>query len=204
MEIGARRSKFRGSCGAAHFWLRLKTSESSVQFWCGLRDRAATSACRQFGLVCSAWAIGRALLEAAEDHCRARGCTEMTLSTGSVRRELVDRYGRLGYRVTSIEPAPPDGPFTKPIDDSEDGEEAAGGVQDQHPGAVFSAAARCASGPALSGEPVYAAGDGGASSDPPLACSEFGMTSRVQIVDCWVRFGAALPCAWEEQRFSAA
>jgi GNAT superfamily N-acetyltransferase len=60
--------------------------------------------------------LGRALLEAAEDHCRARGCTEMTLSTGSVRRELVDRYGRLGYRVTSIEPAPPDGPFTKSID----------------------------------------------------------------------------------------
>lgn len=60
--------------------------------------------------------IGRALLEAAEDHCQTRGCTEMTLSTGSVRRELVERYGRLGYRVTSIEPAPLDGPFTKPIE----------------------------------------------------------------------------------------
>jgi ribosomal protein S18 acetylase RimI-like enzyme len=60
--------------------------------------------------------IGRALLEAAEDYCRARGCTEMTLSTGSVRRELLDLYAKLGYRVTSVEPAPPDGPFTKPIE----------------------------------------------------------------------------------------
>jgi len=60
--------------------------------------------------------IGRALLEASEDYCREHGCTEMTLSTGSVRRELLDRYARLGYSVTSIEPAPPDGPFTKQIE----------------------------------------------------------------------------------------
>jgi ribosomal protein S18 acetylase RimI-like enzyme len=60
--------------------------------------------------------IGRALLEAAEDYCRKRGCKEMTLSTGSVRRELLDRYTKLGYRVTSVEPAPRDGPFAKPID----------------------------------------------------------------------------------------
>jgi GNAT superfamily N-acetyltransferase len=60
--------------------------------------------------------IGRALLEAAEDYCRVRGCTEMTLSTGSVRHELLDRYARHGYKVTSIEAAPKDGPFTKPIE----------------------------------------------------------------------------------------
>lgn len=60
--------------------------------------------------------IGRALLEAAEEYCRVRGCTEMTLSTGSVRRELLDRYAKLGYKITSIEPAPKDGPFTKPIE----------------------------------------------------------------------------------------
>ena len=60
--------------------------------------------------------IGRALLEAAENHCRTHGCIEMTLSTGSFRRELVDRYSRLGYTVTSAEPAPKDGPYSKPIE----------------------------------------------------------------------------------------
>jgi GNAT superfamily N-acetyltransferase len=33
--------------------------------------------------------IGRALLQEAEALCRAQGCTEMTLTTGSVRRELL-------------------------------------------------------------------------------------------------------------------
>lgn len=60
--------------------------------------------------------IGRALLEAAETYCRSNGCTEMTLSTGSVRRELIVRYRKLGYTVSSIEPASPDGPFVKPIE----------------------------------------------------------------------------------------
>lgn len=60
--------------------------------------------------------IGRGLLEAAEDHCRQRGCTQMTLSTGSVRRELFPYYQKFGYRVTSIGPAPAGAPFTKPID----------------------------------------------------------------------------------------
>ena len=60
--------------------------------------------------------VGRALLEAEEDYCRERGCTEMTLSTGSFRRELLDRYAKFGYKVTNVEPAPPDGPFTKPIE----------------------------------------------------------------------------------------
>lgn len=36
--------------------------------------------------------------------------------TGSFRRELLDRCAKFGYTVTSIEPAPPDGPFTKPIE----------------------------------------------------------------------------------------
>ena len=36
--------------------------------------------------------VGRALLVAAENHCRERGCTEMTLSTGSVRHELLPYY----------------------------------------------------------------------------------------------------------------
>src|SRR5215470_2687765 len=60
--------------------------------------------------------IGRTLLEAAEDYCRAHGCTTMTLSTGSVRHELVTRYQKLGYSITSIEPAPADGPLSQAIE----------------------------------------------------------------------------------------
>lgn len=47
--------------------------------------------------------LGRALTAAAEDYCRARGCTVMTMSTGEERRELVAWYERLGYRVTAVE-----------------------------------------------------------------------------------------------------
>lgn len=49
--------------------------------------------------------VGRALLAAAEEHCRRAGCTTMTMSTGEDRRELIPYYGHLGYRVTSIEPS---------------------------------------------------------------------------------------------------
>jgi len=60
--------------------------------------------------------IGRALCEAAEDYCRSRGCIEMTLSTGSVRRDLLPYYGKLGYKITSINSAPEGAPFTKAIE----------------------------------------------------------------------------------------
>ncbi|MCA1828472.1 MAG: GNAT family N-acetyltransferase [Myxococcales bacterium] len=49
--------------------------------------------------------IGRALLDAAESHCRRAGCMKMTLSTGEDRKELIPWYERLGYRVTSVEPS---------------------------------------------------------------------------------------------------
>jgi GNAT superfamily N-acetyltransferase len=48
---------------------------------------------------------GRALLAAAEAHCRNAGCTKMTMSTGEDRKELIPYYERVGYRVTSIEPS---------------------------------------------------------------------------------------------------
>jgi ribosomal protein S18 acetylase RimI-like enzyme len=58
--------------------------------------------------------IGRALVEAAEEHCRRAGCTVMTMSTGEDRAELIPYYGKMGYRVTSIEPS--DNPaFKRPI-----------------------------------------------------------------------------------------
>ncbi|TMA17829.1 MAG: GNAT family N-acetyltransferase [Deltaproteobacteria bacterium] len=49
--------------------------------------------------------VGRALLAAAEEHCRKAGCTKMTMSTGEDRAELIPYYERVGYRVTSIEPS---------------------------------------------------------------------------------------------------
>jgi N-acetylglutamate synthase-like GNAT family acetyltransferase len=49
--------------------------------------------------------VGRALLSAAEDHCRTAGCTKMTMSTGEDRTELIPYYERVGYRVISIEPS---------------------------------------------------------------------------------------------------
>jgi len=60
--------------------------------------------------------IGRSLCDAAEQYCRGRGCTEMTLSTGKVRSDLIPYYRKLGYDITSIDPAPENGPFSKPIE----------------------------------------------------------------------------------------
>lgn len=50
--------------------------------------------------------IGRALREHAEQFCRQLGCSEMTLTTGDFRTELVPYYTRAGYSVVSTEPGP--------------------------------------------------------------------------------------------------
>jgi len=52
--------------------------------------------------------IGRALREHAEAFCKQRGCTEMTLTTGDFRAELLPYYTRAGYRVVSTEPGSPE------------------------------------------------------------------------------------------------
>jgi ribosomal protein S18 acetylase RimI-like enzyme len=49
--------------------------------------------------------IGRALVDAAEEHCRRAGCRVMTMSTGEDRTELFPYYEKMGYRVTSVEPS---------------------------------------------------------------------------------------------------
>src|SRR5882762_11001694 len=49
--------------------------------------------------------IGRALVEAAEAHCRRAGCSVMTMSTGENRTELIPYYEKMGYRVTAVEPS---------------------------------------------------------------------------------------------------
>jgi ribosomal protein S18 acetylase RimI-like enzyme len=58
--------------------------------------------------------VGRALLSAAEEHCRKAGCTKMTMSTGEDRTELIPYYERVGYRVTAIEPST-SAAFKRPI-----------------------------------------------------------------------------------------
>jgi GNAT superfamily N-acetyltransferase len=52
--------------------------------------------------------IRRALREHAEEFCRQHGCTEMTLTTGDFRTELLPYYRRAGYKIVSIEPGTPE------------------------------------------------------------------------------------------------
>jgi predicted N-acetyltransferase YhbS len=52
--------------------------------------------------------VGRALREHAENFCQQQGCTEMTLTTGDFRTELLPYYSRAGYRVVSTEPGSPE------------------------------------------------------------------------------------------------
>ncbi len=59
--------------------------------------------------------IGRALREHAEAFCRGRGCTQMTLSTGDFRTELLPYYARAGYAVVGTEPGPAEWSFAKPF-----------------------------------------------------------------------------------------
>ena len=50
--------------------------------------------------------LGRALVTAAEEHCRARGCDDMSLEVVNLRDGLPGWYGRLGYRETGTAPFP--------------------------------------------------------------------------------------------------
>jgi predicted N-acetyltransferase YhbS len=59
--------------------------------------------------------IGRALREHAEKFSKQQGCTEMTLTTGDFRTELLPYYSRAGYRVVATEPGPPDWSIRNPF-----------------------------------------------------------------------------------------
>jgi GNAT superfamily N-acetyltransferase len=48
--------------------------------------------------------VGRAMVEAAESHCRRQGCVAMDISVLSLRPELVPFYNKLGYVETAREP----------------------------------------------------------------------------------------------------
>jgi GNAT superfamily N-acetyltransferase len=52
--------------------------------------------------------IGKFLMDAAEDHCRAAGCRFMDLRVVNVRKELPPFYQKLGYLQTGTAPFPED------------------------------------------------------------------------------------------------
>jgi GNAT superfamily N-acetyltransferase len=52
--------------------------------------------------------LGRKLIAAAEDHCRAAGCTVMDLTFVNVRQELPGYYRRFGYAENGTLPFPTD------------------------------------------------------------------------------------------------
>jgi predicted N-acetyltransferase YhbS len=59
--------------------------------------------------------IGRALRERAEEFSKQQGCTEMTLTTGDFRIELLPYYSRAGYRVVATEPGPAEWSIRSPF-----------------------------------------------------------------------------------------
>jgi GNAT superfamily N-acetyltransferase len=50
--------------------------------------------------------LGRALVQAAEAHCRAAGCRDMDIDVVNLRRELPAFYSGLGYIATGTAPFP--------------------------------------------------------------------------------------------------
>jgi GNAT superfamily N-acetyltransferase len=59
--------------------------------------------------------LGRALVDAAEQYCRDRGCRWMDLRVVSVREELPGFYRKLGYVESGTEPFESDYPTKLPV-----------------------------------------------------------------------------------------
>jgi GNAT superfamily N-acetyltransferase len=55
--------------------------------------------------------LGRRMVEAAEGHCRRRGCTAMDITVLSLRPELPPFYRKLGYIETGTEEFHPSRPL---------------------------------------------------------------------------------------------
>jgi predicted N-acetyltransferase YhbS len=55
--------------------------------------------------------LGRAMVEAAEDHCRRLGCVAMDLTVLSLRPDLPPRYRKLGYVESGTEEFVPSRPL---------------------------------------------------------------------------------------------
>jgi GNAT superfamily N-acetyltransferase len=47
--------------------------------------------------------LGRKMVEAAEEYCRRKGCTEMDLTVLSLRPELLPLYRKLGYTESGVD-----------------------------------------------------------------------------------------------------
>jgi GNAT superfamily N-acetyltransferase len=58
--------------------------------------------------------IGKLLMDAAEHHCRAAGCSFMDLRVVNVRKELPRFYRKLGYEQSGTLPFPEGTPTTLP------------------------------------------------------------------------------------------
>lgn len=58
--------------------------------------------------------LGRRLVEDAEAHCRAAGCTVMDIVVVDLRTELPPYYERFGYRVTGTQPFHSPGKLKQP------------------------------------------------------------------------------------------
>ncbi len=48
--------------------------------------------------------LGRTMIQAAEQHCRAKGCKRMELTVLSLRAELPPLYRKFGYNETGRKP----------------------------------------------------------------------------------------------------
>jgi GNAT superfamily N-acetyltransferase len=59
--------------------------------------------------------LGRALVDAAEQYCRDRGCRWIDLRVVSVRHELPPFYRKLGYTECGTEPFESEFPTMKPV-----------------------------------------------------------------------------------------
>lgn len=58
--------------------------------------------------------LGGAMVKAAEDFCREKGCNAMDLTILSLRPELLPFYRKLGYTETGVEEFIPNRPFRAP------------------------------------------------------------------------------------------
>jgi len=58
--------------------------------------------------------IGKRLMDAAEDHCRAAGCRFVDLRVVNLRKELLPFYQKLGYAPSGTAPFPEDAPTLLP------------------------------------------------------------------------------------------
>jgi GNAT superfamily N-acetyltransferase len=59
--------------------------------------------------------LGRQLIEAAEDYCRAAGCRFMDLTFVNLRQKLPGYYRRFGYVESGVLPFPPDQNPNQPV-----------------------------------------------------------------------------------------